>query len=118
MVVEGSVVVVVRVAKRGRFNSEMLFMKQYFPFAECYYEKEKQKLANIMTYGKDMQKWQRQEPKPKPKEPEEIDRFEECRIFFVFVLLGIWVQSLKWLIVYYRPMLFTVTGRKIHCELG
>lgn len=84
MVVEGSVVVVVRVAKRGRFNSEMLFMKQYFPFAECYYEKEKQKLANIMTYGKDMQKWQRQEPKPKPKEPKEIDRFEECRIFFCF----------------------------------
>lgn len=46
---------------------------------KCYYEKEKQKLANIMTYGKDMQKWQRQEPKPKPKEPEEIDRFEELQ---------------------------------------
>ena len=59
----------------------------YLPFAERCYDKEKQKLANIMAFGKDMEPMKIKQPRPKKQEPdEEIDRFDECKNFSFFFL--------------------------------
>ena len=55
----------------------------YFFYISGYYDKEKEKLANMMAFGEDIvpQKHQVYRPAPRKREEVTVDRFDECNYF-------------------------------------